>query len=199
MPMDLQEEKKNWPAGPWLDEPDELRFIDKASGYQCTVWRSLPGGYLCGYVMVEPSHPCYGATAESVLKLPKAKASKGPCGEVVERFNAGADKNGRLGINYLLEIHGGITLATKASSRLSGKDDDLWVFGFDCAHLHDLSPSGANPDLGIQGWSAVYRDFEYVTEQTLSLAQQVKELADLGVELEKKVEKEVPKSQGLGR
>jgi hypothetical protein len=42
--------------GPWQDEPDQIRWFDLETGYQCYIKRSLIGGFLCGYVVVPKDH-----------------------------------------------------------------------------------------------------------------------------------------------
>lgn len=68
-----------------------------------------------------------------------------------------------------LEVHGGITYARACNGVVChkpapGEPDALWWFGFDCAHFGDLSP----------GWkTGVYRDIDYVEQQTRHLAEQL--------------------------
>ena len=50
--------KKNWPAGPWHDEPDILGWTDPESELFCLILR-CPGGHLCGYVGVQEGHPAF--------------------------------------------------------------------------------------------------------------------------------------------
>ena len=52
-------DKRQWGDGPWQSEPDELEFIDKATGYACRILRAWATGSLCGYVGVRADHPDY--------------------------------------------------------------------------------------------------------------------------------------------
>lgn len=73
--------------------------------------------------------------------------------------------------NY--SVHGGIT-----ASFLDSKE---WVFGFDCAHAGDLAPGMImmkNLGLDIFSNEDVYRDWEYVTNEVKSLADQLIEEVD---------------------
>lgn len=57
----------------------------------------------------------------------------------------------------------------------ANEPDNVWWFGFDCAHAGDFSPSYGS-DLGRPtGWGGVveYRDIDYVTEQCRALARQL--------------------------
>lgn len=38
--------------GPWNNEPDELNFIDEATGLECQILRIPTFGHLCGYVII---------------------------------------------------------------------------------------------------------------------------------------------------
>ena len=75
------------------------------------------------------------------------------------------------------DIHGGLTYA---SSELGRDAEKLWVFGFDCAHLNDLSP-GTNAVLrnlgqdnpGLLGDGGEYRNFSFVKAEVESLAKQL--------------------------
>jgi hypothetical protein len=140
-------DKSDWIAGPWHDEPDKVNWIDPATDLDCMIARG-PTGALCGYVAVPPGHPLHGSAY----------------GEVD------------------VEVHGGLTYAEKCAGHLchvpsSGRPDDVWWFGFDCAHLCDRAPGMESRDLA-RGWprierDSVYRDIEYVRREVASLAQQL--------------------------
>jgi len=49
------------PPGPWDDEPDNLEWIDEATGLQCMILRGSTY-HLCGYVRVPAGHPWDGLT-----------------------------------------------------------------------------------------------------------------------------------------
>lgn len=53
-------DKTDWGDGPWQDEPDLLEYVDETTGYRCLVGRAEGGGHLCGYVGIQPGHPCHG-------------------------------------------------------------------------------------------------------------------------------------------
>lgn len=58
---------------------------------------------------------------------------------------------------------------------LDGRPDDIWWFGFDCAHSGDMSPGYRLARL--HGRHEVYRDVGYVSQQCESLARQLKNFA----------------------
>lgn len=52
-------DKTGWEEGPWHSEPDEMDWVDDATGLQCLILR-MSGGALCGYVGVKSHHPLFG-------------------------------------------------------------------------------------------------------------------------------------------
>ena len=69
-------------------------------------------------------------------------------------------------MNIDIEVHGGLTYAEK--------ENEDWVFGFDCAHLGDLVPG--MEEYGIIQEEEIYRNMEYVEHETRHLANQLKGL-----------------------
>lgn len=146
-------DKSKWGAGPWQDEPDKKQWQDPATGLACLVVRNRMGA-LCGYVGVPKSHACYGKGYDAVD----------------------------------VDAHGGLTFADKCSQgreecdgichKAPEGEDDVWWFGFDCAHACDFIPSmhELRADMGRTNdyWcDETYRDFEYVTHRVTSLATQL--------------------------
>lgn len=144
--------KHTWPKGPWDNEPDKLVWKTKAG---------LPGmivrngvGALCGYAAVAKGHPLF--------EVPYSRGedySESPEG----RF----------------EVHGGITYSDKCAGHIChvpepGEPDDVWWFGFDCAHSGDFCP-GMHGAFGVlQGRSLEsYKDIEYVKAEVEKLAEQL--------------------------
>lgn len=160
-------DKSAWGVGPWNDEPDRLDF--EHAGLSCLLHRG-PGGHWCGYAAVPPAHPLHG---------------KGYSDDAVD-----------------VNVHGGLTYASECDGAIChvpkpGEPDNVWWFGFDCAHSGDFSPRHGNYGVGAgypwpekaydhaQAMSAVddwhvekYRDVAYVRAETERLAEQ---LATLGV------------------
>ena len=141
-------DKSAWPDGPWQEEPDKLQWTDAATGMPCLIVRVHHSGHLCGYVGVTKTHPLHGRNYDWQTFHPK--------------------------------IHGGLTFADKCSGKEhgichiveAGEDDDVWWFGFDCAHLGDYCPS--------QDWRRSdgdsYCTVTYVQAECASLARQLKEV-----------------------
>jgi hypothetical protein len=141
-------DKSAWLRGPWDDEPDKVQWPDEATGLPCLIVRNQAGA-LCGYVGVPPDHPLHGDEYQ----------------KVESKF----------------EVHGGLSFcgACEESSDPShgichipgpGEPDNVWWFGFDCAHAFDLLP--AKPYVGLRH-KEIYRDLDYVRKECASLARQL--------------------------
>lgn len=99
-------------------------------------------GAWCGYVAVPPGHALHGRGYD----------------------DPDVDVHG--GLTYADACHGPICHVPKP-----GEPDDVWWFGFDCAHAWDMSPGSLQfhrpmPD-------EVYRTVEYARRETESLAEQL--------------------------
>lgn len=153
-------DKSSWGSGPWTNEPDRAEW--EHAGFPCLAVRGPEfSGHWCGYVAVPPGHPLHGKSYDD------------------------AD----------VEVHGGLTYANACQGHVchvpkQGEPDDVWWFGFDCAHSGDFSPAyesrysrkgqeAYDHDEALRlhavTWSAadVYRTLDYVKEQANALAVQL--------------------------
>lgn len=142
-------DKSAWGEGPWQDEPDKAQWV--AHGLDCLIVRG-PSGALCGYVGVPPDHPYFEKPYSDVDGL---------------------------------RVHGGLTFANHSANtddesrhichvEQGAANKHVWWLGFDCGHCDDKCPSYAMHF--PQDWG-VYREFQYVVEQTESLAEQLTKVA----------------------
>lgn len=146
-------DKSKWPRGPWDDEPDKAQWQDARSGLACLIVRG-PVGALCGYVGVPPAHPDF----ERGYNDPE------------------------------LQVHGGLTFSGRCQEGnkehgichiAEDPEDEVWWFGFDCAHAFDVCPGYPSAELrALTSQYGGYRDFAYVKRQCESLASQLKERAN---------------------
>lgn len=105
-------DRKDWPSGPWDQEPDKRQWVDPATGLACMFVRNNMGA-LCGYVGVPPTHPDYGSDYADVdVSVHGGLTFAGKCQE-----------DGL--ICHRVEV---------------GEDDDVWWLGFDMAHWLDVIP-----------------------------------------------------------
>lgn len=72
-------------------------------------------------------------------------------------------------IEIAIEVHGGLTYSR--SDLYFQPEKNVWWFGFDCGHMHDISRlEGSHAD------DAVYRDKNYVIQECKNLAEQLKKM-----------------------
>lgn len=166
-------DKSTWPRGPWDHEPDKVQWQDPATGLPCLIDRKEMGIF-CGYVGVPPSHPWYG------------KSYSHPIGECTQYCDKGAeaeeDRHSCHCIDSKLEAHGGVNFSDQCSPDATessgvchvpepGEPDNVWWFGFDCAHAWDLCPAMAER-IRLIG-EGTYRNLEWVRNEVTHLAAQL--------------------------
>lgn len=132
-------DRSTWGPGPWDGEPDKVQWIDEATGYACAAVRHSEVGHWCGYVGVPPGHRYHGVGYR----------------DIPEEHTAGA--------------HGELTYASSGNRSVchapeSGRPDDVWWLGFDCAHAGDRAPPRWWPHRGE------YRSLAYVRACVRKLA-----------------------------
>lgn len=207
------DDKAGWGDGPWQSEPDKRQWQDDATGLPCLIVRG-PVGALCGYVGVPEGHPAYGLSYDGtpdkehraiqkqfIKRVPffnKLMAGGADFAAAAEKMSEGAlerSEPGPAGKRITeIDVHGGLTYAGACSGNIchvpgDGEPDNVWWFGFDCAHCMDLCPQmemtrremnrrmPPPPEMAALFVRAregdVYRDIAYVTAECASLAQQL--------------------------
>jgi len=160
-------DKSSWPRGEWDQEPDKRQWQDEDTGFPCLIVRG-PIGSLCGYVGVPADHPWHGkGYSECVL------------GDGCETYTNDHYCNHEP--SSILSVHGGLSFADKCSHGAEdtgichlpgkGEPDNVWWFGFDCAHAYDLSPR-----LDLHCGDETYRNVAYVEAECWRLAAQLAEV-----------------------
>jgi hypothetical protein len=149
------QDKSDWGHGPWQEEPDKMQFVDQATGLPCLIVRNHSGA-LCGYVGVPENHKAFELHYDAELVR---------------------------GIN----VHGGLTFSdhcTKGGAEEThichvpapGEPDNVWWFGFDCAHSGDCLPAYHHGSVGLFGDRIKYRTINYVKRHISKLALQLNDL-----------------------
>lgn len=155
----------DWPAGPWMEEPDRVLWKDPASGLDCLMRRN-PMGAWCGYVGVGPSHPAHG---QGIYEI---------------------DVSVHGGVTYAEPCQEDAKETGVCHVPAPGEPEHLWWIGFDCAHAGDRVPSFGHRAAGydvltqltdglmgtMTGSGEEYRDQAYVKAEVEKLAGQLKEL-----------------------
>lgn len=151
-------DKSTWPDGPWMSEPDRIEW--EHAGRPCLMVRHPRSGHWCGYAAVDPGHPLHGEDYDS------QKFYVEPEGER-ETWDTVASAHG--GLTYCGVCRGDVCHVAKP-----GEPDDVWWFGFDCAHAGDLSPGYMEKyrewGLGLSDYET-YKDAAYVQAETNELAE----------------------------
>ena len=144
--------RAGWSRGAWDDEPDKVSWVDEATRLPCLAKRNTFGAW-CGYVGVPPEHPLYR----------------------VSDFDD-ADVHG--GITYADACQDGPPEQTICHVPEPGESDNVWWFGFDCGHGMDLIPGmeALMPShlQSLLGMNSTYRTLEYVKNECVKLARQLK-------------------------
>ncbi len=150
-------ERREFPPGPWDDEPDKIQWIDPGTDLDCLIVRN-PMGALCGYVGVPPGHPWHGlgyGEIEDDIDVHGGLTFAASCNENAPEGH---------GVCHVPE---------------PGRPADVWWLGFDCAHSGDVVPIVTQyeqdypVEMRFYGRTDAYRDVEYVTGQCQHLAAQV--------------------------
>lgn len=136
--------------GPGPWQTEPDRMEWKHNGTPCLMVRTPHHGAWCGYAAVPPGHPLHGVEY--------------------------GDPD--------VSVHGGLTYSNKCAGYIChvpapGELDDVWWFGFDCAHSGDETP-GSNAALGFRAYRGIgdeYRDLAYVRAEVERLADQLAALA----------------------
>lgn len=149
-------DRTSWDAGPWDDEPDRIEW--EHAGRPCLMVRHESLGHWCGYAAVDPGHPLHGKNYDDAIPWDDDAEYTGP--------------------------HGGLTYASLCAHNVChvpkpGQPDEVWWFGFDCAHSFDHSPGrtawrrdfhARHPEYAHLDDNEVYRDVPYVRAETNRLA-----------------------------
>lgn len=162
-------DKSGWHYGEWTAEPDKIQWPDSETGLPCLIVRG-PGGALCGYVGVPDTHPWHGKAYGDAV---------GTCTE-----DCSDDSHWSHSVGSQLQVHDGLTFSDACSHSADergichipgpGEPDNVWWFGFDCAHSGDFSPKYER-HYGPSGYES-YRNVEYVRYEVTSLARQLAEI-----------------------
>lgn len=149
-------DKSTWPAGAWQIEPDFVYYQDYQTKLHCLIQRNNYGS-LCGYVAIEKDHPYFGIDYNDY--------------ETVD-----------------IQVHGGLTFSgpieLPEETRIKELEGlDLWWFGFDCSHIHDLTPAytdlmGTAIFATAIGRSDVYRNMDFVKAEIRKMVKQLDEVKE---------------------
>lgn len=188
-------DKKDWPRGPWNNEPDKIQFEDPETKLPCLIVRNGAGA-LCGYVGVSRGHPFFeigysDCSLKTAQKRGRIKEDELTIGNLKmpesflkrRREQLVCDKDGwcEHTPESMVEVHGGLTFSGHCQEKEDnhgichvpgqGEPDDVWWLGFDCSHAGDVCP--AYDKLFLNRESS-YKNVDYVKGEIAQLAKQLK-------------------------
>ena len=148
-----RDKDKLYGPGPWSNEFDKYQWLDEETQYPCLIVRNQLGA-LCGYVGVNKNNPLYKSKF-----IHTEKDDVYIHGGIT--YTAHCEENG-----YIAESICHIPEPNDA-------DENLWWFGFDCAHGGDYAPKIHK---GLLGNLSAYRTVTYVKSEIKLLATYLKKL-----------------------
>lgn len=155
-----------------------------SSGLRCVAIAG-DSGHRCGYVGLPKSHPLYGVSYGAyspALDALWATAKEGPVGDrgIIPIFCALLNEADEVQPTpeLVFDVHGSITYASSEAG-YPVEHDDLWWYGFDCAHAGDAKDFDLLKDEHLRdihtefGNEGVVRDLAFVVEECEKLAAQL--------------------------
>ncbi len=140
-------DKKKFPPGKWLSEPDLCHWDYKS--VSCLVLRDMALGTWKGYVGVNKQHPFFRKTLIDFSKIDDA------------------------GMNSA--VYGGICTAGKIPVKYKKYGSNLWWFGIETSYGADYMPllklDTANADMVKLTSKQTYKDFSFIRRETNVLAE----------------------------
>lgn len=163
-------DRKHRDKGPSRGEADKVAWQDPVTGYECIIMRDPKLGHLRGFVGVPPEHPLFGFKHGAVppslgIEVHGGLTYSAPCDLTGSRHVLEREAHR---VCHVTRVWKKETYATDHRPR-----DDAWWFGFDCNLPNDLQPYVIRR-LDYDGPRQTYRDDEYVANEVLNLAAQLK-------------------------
>lgn len=145
-------DKSKWMDGEWKSEPDKIEWRDEKSNFPCLIVRG-PHGALCGYVGIDNTHPYFE-----------------------KEYDHSDIEN-----DHNIKVHFGLTYSRLCNDNgkichipLSGESDNIWWFGFDCAHCTDFCPKWTEDLMSFPpNNSEIYKNIDFVINEVTKLASQL--------------------------
>jgi hypothetical protein len=162
--------RKHRDKGPSRGEADKVAWQDPVTGYECIIMRDPKLGHLRGFVGVPPEHPLFGFKHGAIplslgIEVHGGLTYSAPCDLTASRHVLEREAHR---VCHVTRVWKKETYATSHRPR-----DDAWWFGFDCNLPNDLQPYVIRR-LDYNGPRQTYRDDEYVANEVLNLAAQLK-------------------------
>ena len=158
-------------SGPWDEEAvDKLAWRDAETGLDCILLRQF-NGIWGGFVAVSPGHPLYGFNADAI----PAEAGLTPHGGIDYAQECDEDDVEETRICHVRPPRPIGVMADYEGPEARNGFDDAWWFGFAADKPGDLVPFASTIQLPREE-GEVYRNIDYMYNETTKLARQLREL-----------------------
>ena len=166
------------PASARLGGADKVAWRDAASGYECIIMRD-EGGYLRGFVGVDPGHPLYGFVHDAVPSELGIEVHGGLTYSAVCQDGPSPQPRLIYEVRRICHVPVGYVPVVNATDHRPAHDR-AWWFGFDCNHVYDVVPGDRlNRERFLaREIGAEFRDEGYVYDQVVDLAAQLRAIED---------------------
>lgn len=168
-----------------LGSADKIAWRDPASGYECIIMRKTRDGPLSGYVGVPPSHPLFAFDSDAVpaeleIEVHGGLSYSAICDEGPSPCRPLISEARRIcHVELSPARYGAVEHATDYRA---GHDthEKAWWFGFACNQVYDALPSTTAHSARFleRETGAVIRDEDYVYDQVVDLAAQLRAIAE---------------------
>ena len=161
-------------------------------GYRCIVVMT-DMGHRCGYVGIPKEHPLHGVSYSNKCKILRMAEKENKPVDLDKKSiiavmcSAFDDNNETLSPDMYFDVHGGLTYSETGGGYPVSNSEDLWFFGYDCAHAGDARDLSVIPEKSREIWSTcnygTVRTLDYCIEECKSLAEQLYEVAQKTVKV----------------
>lgn len=158
-----------------LGGADKVAWRDVATGYECIIMRERPGGYLRGFVGIEPGHPLYGFRHDAIPPELDVEVHGGVSYSALCQDGPSPKPQLIYEVRRICHVLVGSVPVVNATDHRPAHDR-AWWFGFDCNHVYDVVPGDQRDRERFLGreTGGVLRDEGYVYGQVVDLAAQLR-------------------------
>jgi len=141
-------DKKHFPPGKWLSEPDLCSW--EQYNLPCLALRDMSMGIWKGFVGLAEGHPFYNHTMDELIKN----------ADLMEIFFA---------------VYGGLSGAGRLAAKYKEFSKNYWWLGIETSHGSDLMPllkmeMNDNPEMAKLLSGQTYKDLQFIRRETNKLA-----------------------------
>jgi hypothetical protein len=167
-----------------LGSADKIAWRDPASGYECIIMRKTRNGPLSGYVGIPPGHPLFAFDCDAVPADLEIEVHGGLSYSAI--CNEGPSPHRHLirEAHTICHVPAGperyAAIEHATEYRADQAHEKAWWFGFACDQVYDALPSTPAHSARFleRETGAATRDEDYVYDQVVDLAAQLRAIGD---------------------